>query len=529
MEADYLNQALLTPIEDLALIETHIRLVSGEYVWTDVAIFIDEGEQAILILLLQENQIVSMLRMCLAVEESVSAIIRLVNESGSILFGCYQGENFSEEDIQSISRINDIWNGIDEQIVEFSLEDVREFFKRIEEGSKIKGRGKDFSAETKRRVMLDSHGRCMFAGCGEVLGFDGLTGTEGNFAYLAHNVASSELGARGAVMLSEKLSNDPNNVLLLCDKHHRLIDKIAAVDYPAHRLSEMRRYFCTTANRLLKGLGYHPIPVYSVLWPVHRQSISAPSYLQVAQSLVPIGCRMESQIHDISDNESLLREADTEFTSKALIHSIQLASEKILAQSHTHRYTAGLFAFGLMPPLIALGALLGNKSRITPMLKYRDSGQWIWPLGAPVGEFYTVSGLDELAGEEAEISLTLALTAEPDKLIRAREEIAKARGVKHVVVKALPEYLGNGALGHPEDGYAFTCFMQKLLHRLRDQHGVEYVHLLPCASNAACVFFGQAYDSHHPEVIVYDFADCSMEPFLLITNLDNRCKVSAVE
>lgn len=524
MASDYLNQALLAPIEELALVETHARLVSSEHNWSDVAIFTDEGEQALLILLLEDNQIVSMLRMCLSVVDSVTAITQLTGKNECVFYGCYQGNNFSLDDIHSIARINEIWNSIGEQIVALPLSEVREFFQRIEDGSKQKGRGKDFSTATKRQVMLDSHGRCMFTGCGEALGFDDLTGTDGNFSYLAHNVASSEQGTRGIVMMSDKLSDDPSNVLLLCDKHHRLIDKVAAAEYPAARLSEMRRNFCARVDMLLEGLGYHPVPVYSVLWPVHRQPASAPTKIQVAQSLAPIHCRIDSQIHDISDNEALLREADPELARKALILSITTSAEKIQALSHTHRYTAGLFAFGLMPPLIALGALLGNKSNITPMLKYRDSGHWIWPMEEPVGEFYAVTGLEDLAGEE-EVSLSLALTAEPEKLIRTRDLLSDERGAKHIVVKALPEYMGNGALGHPKDGYAFTGAMQQLLHQLRDQYGVKRVHLLPCASNAACVFFGQAFDSHHPEIMVYDFADEAMQPCLLITNEGNRCRV----
>lgn len=159
------------------------------------------------------------------------------------------------------------------------------------------------------------------------------------------------------------------------------------------------------------------------------------------------------------------------------------------------------------------------------MLRYRDSGQWVWPLDEPIGQFYTISGIEDLSNGEDDILLTVALTAEPDSLIRARQQVAEAIGAKHVTVKALPEYMGNGALGHPKDGYSFTCSMQKLMHRLTDQNGVERIHLFPCASNAACVFFGQAYDSHHPEIIVYDFNEDTMEPRLLITNYDNRCEI----
>jgi hypothetical protein len=524
-----MNQALHAPIEDLALVETHIRLVSSTLKWSDVAILIDEDVKAILILLLHDDHVQSILRFCLSVDDSVKAIECLAQKNGRILFGSYQGNVFSQEEIQSIEKINIIWSRIQDQITEFTLENTRDFFDRIEKNSKKIGRGDSFSADTKRKVMLDSHGRCMFAGCGGNLGIEGLTNTEGNFSYLAHNIASSEQGARGVIALSEKLSDDPENILLLCDKHHRLIDKVAAANYPAYRLSEMRREFCAVANKLLDGLGYQPIPVFSVLWPVHRQVISAPSNLQIAQSLASIRCRMHSQLNDISDNEAILRETNSEVAQQVLIHSVSITAEKILNQTHASRYRAGLFAFGLMPYLIALGAMLGNKNNITPMLKYRDSGQWCWPLEKPIGNFYSISGLEDLADSEDEVIITLALTAEPESLIRARQEVAESIGAKQIIIKAYPEYMGNGAVGHPEDGQAFTSSMQLLMHDLRDKKGVNRIYLFPCASNAACIFFGQAFDSHHADMLVYDFCEQSMKPILSIVNSDNKCVINNIK
>jgi hypothetical protein len=523
---DLMNQALHAPIEDLALVETHIRLVSSTLEWSDVAILIDEGVKAILILLLNDDHVRSILRFCLSVDDSVKAIDFLGKKSGQIIFGSYQGKVFSQEEIGSIEKIDNIWSSIQDQTTKFTLEDTRDFFDRIEQNSKKIGRGDSFSADTKRKVMLDSHGRCMFAGCGENLGIDDLTNMEGNFSYLAHNIASSEQGARGVIALSEKLSDVPGNILLLCDKHHRLIDKVAAADYPAYRLSKMRREFCAIANNLLDGLGYQPIPVFSVLWPVHHQVISAPSNLQIAQSLASIRCRMHSQLNDISDNEAILRETSPEVAQQVLIHSVSITAEKILSQTHISRYRAGLFAFGLMPYLIALGAMLGNKNNIIPMLKYRDSGQWCWPLEKPSGSFYFINGLGDLADSENEVLITLALTAEPESLIRARQEISESIGAKHIIIKAHAEYMGNGALGHPDDGCAFTSSMQGVMHFLKDKKSVKKIHLFPCASNAACVFFGQAFDSHHPDMIVYDFCGQSMKPILQIKNSDNRCVIN---
>ena len=72
--------------------------------------------------------------------------------------------------------------------------------------------------------------------------------------------------------------------------------------------------------------------------------------------------------------------------------------------------------------------------------------------------------------------------------------------------------------------------MQELLHRLVDDHGVRRVHVLPCASNAACVFFGQSFDSHHPDLVIYDFGTGgeTMVPRLSVVNENNECKVKSV-
>lgn len=134
-----------------------------------------------------------------------------------------------------------------------------------------------------------------------------------------------------------------------------------------------------------------------------------------------------------------------------------------------------------------------------------------------------INGLDQLSDCEDKVCLQLGLTAVP----KSMHSTAESLGMNVVSVIARTEYLGNGALGHPDDGASFRQRMQELLHRLRDMHGVQTVHVLPCASNAACVFFGQAFDSYHPDLVIYDFASegNGMAPRLKITNVNNECQV----
>ena len=177
-----------------------------------------------------------------------------------------------------------------------------------------------------------------------------------------------------------------------------------------------------------------------------------------------------------------------------------------------------------MPPLIALGATIGKKSEITPMLRDRKASRWFWPSDDPQGVFYEISGIEELAPDEPELVLRVALTANPE----AMDATITMLGHKVVSVAADESVMGNGALQHPIDGCAFMQHMQELLHMLSDQHSVRRVHLLPCASNAACVFLGQAFDSYHPETLIYDFVEQGqpMVPRLSLRNQGNQLQIT---
>ena len=82
-----------------------------------------------------------------------------------------------------------------------------------------------------------------------------------------------------------------------------------------------------------------------------------------------------------------------------------------------------------MPALVALGAKLGNKCDITPMLRYRENGLWYWPVNVPRGEFFTVEGLDQLSDREAEVCLLLGLTAVPEAMRSTAESLGTGRRV----------------------------------------------------------------------------------------------------
>ena len=517
-------QTTSPPLETVGAIRDHLAALRQRIEWDCTGVLFDEGPTGVLVLLLNQEQVVAAVRLCLDAAEAAMAINESAPHPGSTVLACWQGHTFTSDQIGDFDALSQLWQDCGPQAAVVDRDELESFFSRVESESRERGRGDSISKRTKEQVWFDAHGRCMFSGCGRDLSTDYVTGESGNFGYLAHNVASSEGGTRGVPVLSRKLSDVASNILLMCDTHHRLIDTVARVDYPADVLSQMRADFCRAASELLDGLSLPPVPVFCLSWPVHQQTISIPSATQIAQSLAPVGVRIDGLPHHLSDNESTLRSARGDALWQLLATQVNSSSDRLLLQTHDYKYRAALFAMGLMPALIALGAKLGNKSEITPMLRHRESNIWYWPASDPRGEFWEVSGIDAIKGSEDQVAISFALTAAPTSMYRAADSL----GCPHVRVRARSEYIGNGALGHPADGNLFRQKMQELMHLLADEHGVRLVHILPCASNAACIFLGQAFDSHHPEWRVYDFDEEAMTARLAIRNENNSCVVQAI-
>lgn len=509
------------PIDELSLVESLAKYFAGNIDWDNVGILTDQNNENTVIVLVQKDEVVAALRLNLSPSESVEAL-QLLLPSGctDFLYGYYQGFALKREEIRSLADLTTVWRKIAGQIVECNPQEISKYFQLLEEDSYRKGRNRPISAETKRKVLFFSHGRCMFEGCGEDLKIDQITGYDGNFSYLAHNVASAEQGERGGRFISEKLSDDPSNILLLCDKHHRLIDKVAGSDFPAHRLSAMRKAFKEVSTELLNGLGYEPIPCFSVLWPVGGSVIAQPTQFQISQSLRVIKSRPNGQLNVVTDNDESLLQVD-ETTWKNMPRLIERAADRIKMQTQGSQHRAAVFAFGLMPQLIGLGALLGNKAQFIPMLRSRDTGNWAWPAGKPRYDKPFISR-EELKNANNEVIVAISLTARPAVF----DEFAKSLGLPIIEVTVPEELEGNGAIAHPKEGASLVKELQSLFHRITDK-GVKKVHLFICASNCASVLTGMAIDRNHAPVLVYDFFEKTLVPRLLIDPSKANIEISS--
>ncbi|MCO4312264.1 hypothetical protein [Pectobacterium versatile] len=121
---------------------------------------------------------------------------------------------------------------------------------------KTKGRGQEISEKTAQKVWADAGARCMFEGCAHDLSEIALWTRAARVGYLAHIVASDPEGPRGSQVDSHRLANVAENIMLMCDEHHRLIDSFAPQYYTAEILNEMRRSHRDIVRNYLDSLAF---------------------------------------------------------------------------------------------------------------------------------------------------------------------------------------------------------------------------------------------------------------------------------
>lgn len=111
------------------------------------------------------------------------------------------------------------------------------------------------STINKYLIWIRSAGRCQYRGCNKVLHTDILTKRNFNSAYIAHIVADQPGGPRGDSLRSSQLANEIDNLMLLCDTHHRLIDKVDVKGHPEDLMLSMKSEH---ENRISNATSIHP-------------------------------------------------------------------------------------------------------------------------------------------------------------------------------------------------------------------------------------------------------------------------------
>lgn len=193
IDKEFFNQTHFPPFDTMINATEYIRLLDDKVKWDEVIYFTDDNNKNALIVLQFESNVVSAMRLNFPLDELISIIQRLCQGKKPLKLAILQGRSLDSSHVASLKSIQQALQLCQFQTIKVTTNEIRKFLKSTGR-TKAKGRGENFSKLTKDEVWKDSHGRCMFTGCGLRLNIDELTGERGNFSYLAHNVASSERG-----------------------------------------------------------------------------------------------------------------------------------------------------------------------------------------------------------------------------------------------------------------------------------------------------------------------------------------------
>ena len=240
----------------------------------------------------------------------------------------------------------------------------------------MSNRSKGPSRPTIMQLCARSAGRCQFDGCNENLFVEGLTFKNGYFGEIAHNIASSPGGPRGDKKRSPILSDDVDNLLLLCHKHHKLVDDNPE-EYTETRLRDMKQKHEAMIARHCDLIWKESSEVVRFSSPIKgthsasinpQQTIDAiiPEYRPASERGIPIS------IEPLCDYNSpeYWRQADDE-----LISSVMLLGTILKDNPNQH---FSVFPLGPIPLIAKLGYLMGDKIRCEVYQKFREPDTWKW-------------------------------------------------------------------------------------------------------------------------------------------------------
>jgi hypothetical protein len=232
------------------------------------------------------------------------------------------------------------------------------------------------SEKNKYWLWVKAGGRCEYKGCNKSLFEDILTKKNFNQAYIAHIVADVPGGPRGDVARSPLLKDDLTNLMLLCDKDHRLIDKVDVAGHPESLLLAMKKEHEERIERVTAispNMQSHII-TYKSNVGVHTPVIT---YESVREFLLPTYYPALPSAIDLSLGNSPQRDKDDSFWKTELENLETQFNEQLRPKFRKGDVKhLSVFAFAPMPLLIKLGTLINDIQHAEIHQPVRDPKTW---------------------------------------------------------------------------------------------------------------------------------------------------------
>jgi len=350
----------------------------------------------------------------------------------------------------------------------------------------------------KFRLWGKAGGRCEYEGCNTRLWLDSLTQVEFNTAYIAHIIADQPGGPRGDAKLSELLKSDITNLMLMCDKHHRLIDREDIPGHPVERLKAMKalhekRIDAVTDIALDKQS-------HVIIYGANIGAQGSPlSLREAALGMLPERYPASQQPVLLSLGNSSFEDRTPEFWQFEGMQVQNMVAQQIRPRIKSGEIThLSVFALAPQPLLMLLGSELSDIPFADVYQRRKEPQTWKWEVDPLSFDFTVIEPANPKTGDAA---LVFALSATVTD-----ERVTSVLGSDIPIWKVTIPKPDNDFLRSRVQTEAFRKLMRPLLDKIKATHNEKAtIHVFPAMPVSLAVDFGRVLNAKSDlPLVVYD-------------------------
>ncbi|MER8509971.1 SAVED domain-containing protein [Mesorhizobium sp. M0894] len=361
-----------------------------------------------------------------------------------------------------------------------------------------RGRRRPLPDKVKNIVWGRAAGRCQYAGCNALLIGDEVSGAvNANAAYIGHIIADSEDGPRGDPILSPKLAQEPDNLMLVCDRHHRVFDREMVAEHPADVLMAMKRRHedrIRTVTGIDQDLSSHVIR-YAARIGTNESPVAKGD---LKWSMIPDRYPLDDGWIDLDLATLDLSDHEPDFWRIQVRNLRASFAEKVRGRMERQEIRR-LTVFGLapIPLLIELGRLISDIATADVRQLLRSPKGWRWDPNAPPLQFNVLRP----SGLEGKVALKLAVSAPV-----VDDRVHAVLGNDAAIWSIAADGAHNDIMRSQADLAVFARLFRITLDAIKVAHGENtIVHVFPAVPVSAAVEAGRAWQPKaHPTLKIYD-------------------------
>lgn len=336
-------------------------------------------------------------------------------------------------------------------------------------------------------VWARAGGRCEYRGCNVDLVGDLIAGKDGGlFGFIAHIVADSVKGPRGDERRSPELAADLGNLMLLCHRHHKLVDVDEVASHPEEVLLAMKEEHETriaTNTGISAEYASHVLRFGATIGPnealLSTQAIFA--------AMPPQRHPATRQTIDLELLNQVFRDDEPEYWAIQKRNLDQLFREKVQGRIERQEIKhLSVFALAPQPLLIELGRLIYDIVPTTVHQRHREPETWNWQRDRPPLDF-VVSRPPENASGPIALKIAVSGVVNDDRIVAVLGDDAAIWSI----TIADP---GNDVVRRPEDLSAFRRTLRAVYGELQARYGEStLLHLFPAMPASLAVETGRVW------------------------------------